>query len=79
MYVSLDGGRKTTLTAAERQLRVMIEHMYEIERMLQPNYDFSACTHARTVQLTTLETLGYRGLLSYHHVIINKLQHVGDT
>lgn len=61
------------LSKSQHKILSIGEKLLEIERMLNPIYDFSGHTHTRTVKLTTLETLSYQGLLSYHHVIVDKL------
>jgi len=55
------------------RVRACAENLAIVQRMLQSNYNFSHLTHNETVKMTTLETLCYRGLFSYHFVIIDKL------
>lgn len=56
-----------------------IDQLTMTQRILSPNYDFSSLTHPNVVQMTTLETLCYRGLLAYHHVILDKLTEAKTT
>ena len=50
-----------------------IQKLGIIQRMLSKDYDFSSLTHPQTVNLTTLETLCYRGLLAYHQVVLDQI------
>ena len=50
-----------------------IQKLGMIQRMLSKDYDFSSLTHPQTVNLTTLETLCYRGLLAYHQVVLDQI------
>lgn len=74
------GGGVRDHSSVSRNLVIQIandcdERFTNIQRMLSSDYDFSSLTHPRTVQLTTLETLCYRGLISYYQVI---LDHIND-
>ena len=50
-----------------------IQKLGIIQIMLSKDYDFSSLTHPQTVNLTTLETLCYRGLLAYHQVVLDQI------
>lgn len=60
-------------TSQYSKVQTSIDELESIERMLKPSYDFSSLSHPHTVKLTTLETLCYRGLLSCHYVVLDRL------